>query len=240
MKKIVAVALLLTVSVGAFTNTFAQTIDEVMTKHVAALGGMDKITAIKSAQYDQTMSVQGMDLESKTIIVVGQSSRTDVSVMGQTITNVINGETGWMVNPLMGGATPTDLPAEQVKLAKDNTSVMGLQLVMAKMAGKAISLAGHETYNGADALKVLVVDGDNKATYFLNPADYTITAIKNQVSANGQTVDVSTALSDYKLEGGLLLPHTMATSVMGQDISAKLLKFTANPTIDPATFSKPK
>ncbi len=240
MKKIIAAALLLTLSVGTFSTAFAQTIDEVLTKHIAALGGMDKITAIKSAEYSQVMSVQGMDLEAKTSIVVGQSSRMDVSVMGQTITNVINGETGWSINPMMGSTTPTDLPADQVKLSKDNTNVMGLQLVMAKMAGKTITLEGHETYNGADALKVLVVDGANKATYFLNPTTYTITVIKNQVTANGQTIDVNVGFSDYKPENDLLLPHTMETAVMGQDITMKMIKFTANPTIDPAIFNKPK
>jgi hypothetical protein len=235
MKKLIAFALLLAVSAGAF----AQTIDEVMTKHVAALGGIDKITAIKAAECSQSMSVQGMELDGKTTIVVGHSSRTDVSVMGQTITNVIDEETGWMLNPLMGGSSPVDLPAEQVKLAKDNTNIMGLQLVMAQMQHKTISLAGHETYNGADALKVLVSEGDTKSTYFLNPTDYTIIAIKNQVNANGQTVDLNTALSDYKDESGLLLPHTTVTSIMGQDITIKMMKFTANPAIDPTFFNKP-
>jgi hypothetical protein len=164
----------------------------------------------------------------------------DISVMGQTITNVIDGETGWTINPMMGSATATDIPADQVKLTKDNTTVMGLQLAMAKMQGKTITLAGHETYNGADALKVLVADGDSKTTYFLNPATYMITATQKQVTASGQTADVTATLSDYKDEAGLMLPHTMATTVMGNDITMKMIKFTANPTVDPTIFAKPK
>lgn len=114
------------------TFSFAQTADEVIDKHIAALGGADKIAAVKTMEQEQTMSVQGMDIVAKAAYVVGKSVRSDVSVMGQQITNVVDGDKGWTINPMMGGTTPKDLTAEEMKLAKGTAEPNVFQLAYLK------------------------------------------------------------------------------------------------------------
>ena len=74
------ITLLALVAIPALT--FAQTADEVLDKHIAAMGGPDKLAALKTMDFEQSMSIQGMELTSKSTYVVGKSFRNDISFMG--------------------------------------------------------------------------------------------------------------------------------------------------------------
>ncbi|MFC0184046.1 hypothetical protein ACFFJX_16500 [Pseudarcicella hirudinis] len=56
-----AVAVLLSVS------AFAQTVDEVVAKHIEAMGGIDKWKSIKGVEMNNSMSMQGMDISMKVL-----------------------------------------------------------------------------------------------------------------------------------------------------------------------------
>ena len=98
---------------------FGQTTEEVLSKHQAAMGSPEKWSAVKSLVMKNKFSVQGMDIESKTSVLVGQGFRTEVEVMGNKIITAINGDSGWMIRPAMMGGTgePETMPNEQVKMA---------------------------------------------------------------------------------------------------------------------------
>jgi hypothetical protein len=234
-KTFLMAALLLTASAGSF----AQTLDEVLAKHVAAIGGMDKIKAVKTAEYEQLMIVPGAELEAKWTIIVGQAMRSDVSVMGQIITTAVNGDKGWMINPMAGSSDVVDIPAEQIKMSKSQTELPGLQLALAKENGATLTLVGKEKVGDRDLLHITAVNGESTVDYFLDPADYTIQTTKAKISAMGQTMDIAVEFSDYKKEGDLLLPHKSAMNMMGQDITTKLTKIIFNPTVDQTIFDKP-
>jgi hypothetical protein len=70
----------------------AQSTEEVLAKHQAAMGSPEKWSAIKSLVMKNKFSVQGMDIESKTSVLVGQGFRTEVEVMGNKIITAVNGE----------------------------------------------------------------------------------------------------------------------------------------------------
>ena len=103
----------------------AQTTEEVLSKHQAAIGTPEKWSSVKSLVMKNKFSVQGMDIESKTSILVGKGFRTEVEVMGNKIITAINGETGWMMRPAMMGGTgePEQMPGDQVKLAASQKNI---------------------------------------------------------------------------------------------------------------------
>ena len=138
----------------------AQTTEEVLAKHQTAMGSPEKWSAVKSLVMKNKFSVQGMDIESKTSVLVGQGFRTEVEVMGNKIITAINGESGWMMRPAMMGGTgePEVMPADQVKLAASQKNI-GSTLIIAQREGATIELVSKEKLDGAEVylLKVLEI-----------------------------------------------------------------------------------
>jgi outer membrane lipoprotein-sorting protein len=208
IKSICLVAGMLVASVAS-----AQSTEEILAKHEAAMGGEDKWATVKTAVIKNKFSVQGMDIESKTSLVIGKSFRTEVEVMGNKIITVIDGDKGWMNRPAMMGGTgePEDMPAEQVKLA-------GSQ----KTLGTVTKPSGEDS-------KVYV----STATNF-------VVKTQTKVQANGQEIDSEVSFSNYKMVNGLAFPHTVETpSPMGGTMTVETVSVEINPTIDAAIFAKP-
>jgi hypothetical protein len=234
------ITLVALVALPAFS--FAQTADEVLTKHVTALGGADKIAAIKTMEYEQTMSVQGMDITSKAAYVVGKSVRNDVSVMGQQITNVIDGDKGWIINPMSGGTTAQDMPADAMKMAKSTTEPNMFQLAYLKTNKYPYELVGKEKQNDKDVYNLKVTRPEGAFNYFVDAATYQLLGFKGAVDVQGQKVETTGKYSDYKEVEGIMVPFTsdITAPMMPGTVTTKLTKVTFNSAIDPTIFNKPK
>ncbi|GAB3759255.1 LolA-like protein [Spirosoma pomorum] len=220
--------------------TFAQSADEIISKHVAAIGGADKIAAVKTMQYDQTMSVQGMELTSKTVYIVGKSVRNDVSVMGQQITNVIDGDKGWIINPMQGG-NAQDLPVDALKSAKSATEPSIFHLAYLKDNKFPYELTGKEKYKGKDAFALKVSRPEGIFNYYIDATTYQLLGSKGSVSTQGRQVETTSTYSDYKVVDGISVPYVSEVTMpsLPGAITAKLANVTFNQTVDPAIFVKP-
>ena len=222
--------------------SFAQTADEIITKNIAALGGADKVAAVKSLQYDQSMSVMGMDLTGKSSIVVGKSLRTDISVMGQQITTAVDGDKGWTINPMQGGTAAQALPEDQVKMQKGNTSVMGADLAIAKDKKYPVELVGKEKQGDKDVYNLKVTRPEGAANYYVDATTFQLAGMKATVNIQGQTGEVKVKYGGYKTIDGLTVPTTLELETPGGPgpISMTLSNIAFNPTIDPSIFAMPK
>ncbi|UFH56180.1 outer membrane lipoprotein-sorting protein [Spirosoma sp. KNUC1025] len=232
--KILASALVVFVSI----STYAQTVDEIVDKHIAALGGMDKLSAVKTLYTERSLSVQGMEIPSKSTVVVGKSLRTESSVMGNSMVQVVDGSSGWMIRPAMmgGSGDPEDMPADQVKQQLSQLDPFG-PLVNYKSKGNTVELVGKEKVDGKDAyhLKVTTKEGQT-VDEFLDATTYLTSKIKMMM--NGQTGEIS--LSNYKDVDGIKFANTMEmTSGQAGNLTFTTEKVTVNGKVDDAIFKKP-
>ncbi len=232
----------LIVLLGTSALSFAQTADEIVTKHITALGGADKVAGVKTAQYEQTMSVAGMDLVGKTSVVVGKSARSDISVMGQTITQVVDGDKGWAINPMQGGNTAQDLPDDMVKLQKATTEPTGMQLAYAKLNKQPYELVGKEKLDGKDVYNIKITKPEGTYSYYVDANTYQLVGTKSDITVQGQKVNGSAMFADYKNTDGLILPYTLTLTGGGMPgtVTAKVTKLLINVPVDPSVFAKPK
>ena len=92
--------------------TYAQTADEVISKSIEALGGLEKWKSFTTSKSTATMSMQGFEFPATLINAAPNKMRVDVSVMGQNIVQAYDGTTAWMLNPLQGGADAQVMPDE--------------------------------------------------------------------------------------------------------------------------------
>lgn len=220
----------------------AQSTEEILAKHEAAMGGLDKWAAVKTAVVKNKFNVQGMDIESKTSLVIGKSFRTEIEVMGNKIITAIDGDKGWMNRPAMMGGTgePEDMPSEQVKMVSSQKT-LGSILTNAKKDGYKIELVSKEKLDGADVylLTVTKPSGEDSKVY-VSAATNFVVKTQAKVQANGQEVDSEVSFSNYKMVNGLAFPYTVETAnPMGGMMTVETVSVEINPSIDPVIFAKP-
>lgn len=232
--KLFATTLAFLISVSAF----AQTAEEIVDKHIAALGGLDKLNSVKSMVVERSLSINGMDIPTKTTIVPGKSMRTESQVMGNSMIQVIDGESGWMVRPAMMGGTgePEDMPAELLKQSLSQLYPFG-SLVNYKEIGTKFELIGKEKVGKTDVyhLKVTSKEGQPSDVY-LDANTFLVSKIK--AVANGQEAEIE--MSDYKDVQGIKVAHTMEMESQMGRLAFITNKVTVNGPIDETAFKKPK
>ena len=230
------------VAVLMSASAFAQTADEIVTKHIAARGGADKLKGIQSVVMENSMTVQGMEIPMTQTIVAGKGFRQEMSVMGNQMITAIEGDKGWMIRPAMMGGTgePEDLPAEAVK-GQGGSLDPGGPLFNYQTKGTTVELVGTEKVNGKDAyhLKVTGKDG-GVSDHWIDAASFLETKVKRTVSQGGQEVVSEVTFSDFKDVDGIKFPYTMETeNPMAGAMTITTSKVTVNGKVDENIFKKP-
>lgn len=239
IKGSIALAILFLTSSGIF----AQTTDEIIAKHQAAMGSPEKWASVKSMVMLNKFNVQGMDIVSKTSIMVGKSFRTEIEVMGNKIITVVDGEAGWMNRPAMMGGTgePEDLPREQVKATISQKNI-GSSLLIAKNEGSKIDLVSKEKLDGAEVylLKITKKNGEESQVFVSSSTGFIVKAI-NKMNVQGQQVEAEVLYSNYKSIDGLFFPFTIETPspMGGGNMVVETSSIDLNPALDASIFAKP-
>ena len=234
------ITLVTLVAIPAFS--FAQTAQEIIDKNISALGGADKIAAVKSVSYDQGMNIMGMDMTGKSSIIVGKSLRTDITVMGQQMTTVVDGDKGWTINPMQGGTAPQAIPEDQVKMQKENAHVIGTDLAIAKNEKYPIELVGKEKMDAKEVYNLKVTRPEGTASYFVDASTNQLVGMKTTVNIQGQSGEVKIKYGNYKTIDGLTIPTSMdlENPAMPGPMTMTLSNIVFNPTIDSSIFAMPK
>lgn len=221
-------------------DTRAQTLDEVIDKHIAAMGG-NNYTGLKSIKMESSAQLMGMDLPMSIIIVQGRSMRTETVVQGSSIIQVIDGNTGWTINPMAGQSTPTPLPEDAIKMSAGQLDLTGIYNYKTK--GHTAELVGADTVEGAPVyvVKMATANGVNATHYISKETYYILKSIVN-TTVQGQDIEVKSNFSNFKQVDGVTFPFTseVETPAMPGVITMVIKNIKVNPEIDESIFAMPK
>lgn len=206
---LIAVMALVTVHVSA------QTVDEIVAKHVEAMSGKDKLAALKSVKMTGSMTANGTDISiiSSRLHQVGM--RMDLEIMGTLNYQLINNKTGWAFFPVMGMTEPKEMDAEQYKSGINQLDAQGA-LFNYREKGTTIESLGKEMVEGSEAYKLKVTfKNGHSATYFIETkTNRHVKSISKSV-ANDQEMELETTYTDFKQNAdGYWFPYSM-TNVQG-------------------------
>jgi outer membrane lipoprotein-sorting protein len=225
----------------------AQTADEIVEKHLAAIGGRAALAKIKSRSMTGTMtvSVQGMDI-SGTIELVNQEPnksrsliKLDLSALGvgqMIIDQRFDGVTGYVIDTLRGNREITGSQLDAMK----NGSFPN-PLLSYKEAGITLELAGKEKVGEGDAYVMILKPKAGPAVrqyidaQSMLPVRAVVTVEDPQVGAVEQT----TELLDYRDVDGIKVPFQVNTVNAFQRSTIIITKVEHNGKIDETVFSKP-
>lgn len=222
------------------TGAYTQTIEELQTNYIKALGGKEKIDGLKNIVMETSMQVMGMELPAKIWIVYNTATRQEIEVQGQKIITFIGKDKGWSINPLMGSTEAQPLPEEAVKSAAGSLSAGG-ELTNYKANGYTATYEGKDTVNGTAAHKIRLSKGDIVSTIYIDASSYYLMRNITKATVMGQEVEQTTNYSDYKKtpEGFLFAYNTVVSNPMVGEIKATITKIDVNTSLDIKALENP-
>ncbi|MBC7850970.1 MAG: outer membrane lipoprotein-sorting protein [Chitinophagaceae bacterium] len=228
------IALFTVASFVAFSVN-AQTLDEIVDKHITALGGKEKLSTLKSVRMETNLSVQGMDIPVISTAVHNVGQRVDISAMGMEGYVITTPTKGWTFMPFMGQSAPEATPEDQVKDGLDELDLQG-SLNNYKEKGHKVELVGKEDVDGTEAYKLkLTTQSGKDRTLFIDPKNFYIIRQVKKAVVNGQEMEVTINFSDYKkTEDGFVFPHSIGGAFGQGDMT--VTKIEVNKPVDEKIF----
>ena len=227
---------LLALAVMATSSLHAQTVDEVINKHIEAIGGKEKLSQVKSIYMENSVDVMGSTAPQKEYLVDGKAYKAEVEFNGANIISVFTDKSGWTINPMMGGTDAQAMPDELYKAGKSQI-YFGGGLVNYAAKGYKAELVGKE----GDAFKIKLSDGGTETFYFIDSKTYLLTKSVIKSEMMGQSVDVTTTYSDHKkTDFGVTLAYSKNIDMGMFQLSQKTNKAEINKEIDMKIFDMPK
>jgi outer membrane lipoprotein-sorting protein len=220
----------------------AQTVDEIVAKHIAAQGGLAKLKAVRSIRMTGSFEAGGVQAMFTQLYKRPMKTRLDVEVQGMTMTQAYDGQNGWQVVPFTGKKDPEPMSGDPLKNMKEQADIDG-PLLDYKAKGSTVVLVGKENIDGADAyhLKVTLKDGSVREMY-LDARTYLVSRIVVKTKMQGAEVELESNATDYRQVDGLMFPfsieqHATAGNGPGQKIIFRTVE--VNPTVADSSFKMP-
>ena len=228
----------LTVSIFAIllsVMSFAQTADEVISKHIDAIGGKENWKKVNSMRSEATLSTQGIDIPVVITQVHNIGMKQEFTVMGMSGYSIIGVDGGWNFNPMQGQQKPEPITQDELNIGKEQLDLQG-EFLDYKEKGHSIELLGNEDVDGTSCYKLkLTRKSGREATYLLDPKTFYIIRAISKMTANGQEIESTINLSNYqKLPAGIVVPFTMENTMLPAPINMN--KIEVNVAVDQSIF----
>jgi photosystem II stability/assembly factor-like uncharacterized protein len=241
----VSLSVLLLASALFCRPSLALDLDEIISRHVAALGGKENIAALHSLQLSGKMTFGDGDfsisLASSTWYKRPGMIRQDASLQGLTAISAYNGSEGWQMQPFGGRKDPERSSADDSKSMAQSADFEG-PLVGWKEKGFTVSYLGTEDVDGTPALKLKIVRPTGDFEYdFLDPDYYLVIRVERHLFVRGTEQIDESDYSNYENVAGVWIPFAVESGGKGAPKNQHLVVEAAEPNaaIEDAMFHFP-
>ena len=215
----------------SFAKAFAQTADEIIDKHIKAIGGKDAWKKVNTIKQQAVIDFNGTEVQVESITAHEKGARQSISFAGMTGYTIYTATTGYNFYPWQQ-QKPEAITPEEVKENADNLDAQG-PLIDYQEKGHTAEYIGMDDFEGTDCYKVKLTEKSGKIiTFYIDPSNYFIIHSVTITKANGRENESKTDYSNYqKLPEGIWVPMNISD---GNTI--KIKKVEINVAVDESSF----
>jgi hypothetical protein len=223
--------------------TSAETVDQIVARHVAARGGRPALAAVRTLRMTgHAVAGPGRRAIVRREIARPDRIRTEFEFQGTTGVYVWNGQSGWQVSPLDGQLDVQPMSPEAAALSAEQADFEG-PLVDWKAKGHSVELVERTVLPGgpADELKVTLKSGVVRHVWLDAKTSLVVkTASTRKVQGHEMTFEV--AYGDYRETSGLRFARSIEIQTRGRPETLRIAVETVevNPALDLARFEPPR
>jgi outer membrane lipoprotein-sorting protein len=217
------------------------TADQIIQKHVAAIGGVEKLNAIHTLVVTGKASILGQT-EAPLVIQVMRPNRMrlEITYQGKKVVQAFDGNTAWTINPLVD-PEPRESTDDDTRAARESSDFIGGNLVDYKSKGNTVDLIDREEIAGLAVYKLKITKPSGAVEYdYLDAASFLPIKTEGKRIQFGQQILYESRIADYKLVEGVLMPFNMKQLVNGRlAMEITIEKMDANVPVNEAVFRMP-
>ena len=241
LSKIVKLCFCITVAFMMVTCAQGQSVDDIISKHIAAVGGKKKLKKINSLVMTVTTQIEGSNMKSVITILDGKGFLSEADFNGQKIIECVTDESGWSINPMAGQTKAASMTESQYQSRKQQIYINPFLDYAAR--GDKAELMGTEDAGSGSIYKIKLTTSDNAETiYLIDASTYYIANTIITGDINGQPTLITSSLSDYReTDFGNISPYTVKVSIGDYfTLTSHVTQVETNTTVDPAIFDRPE
>jgi hypothetical protein len=244
---LVRLAAVATLLLGSARAATAQTADEIVEKHLAAMGGRAELGKLTSRVLTGTITVSTPAGEFSGPIEVSNQApnkartliQLDLSPVGvgkMTIDQRFDGTAGYVMDTLQGNR---DITGDQLEVMRNG--YFPSPLLNYKENGVTLELIGNEKVGDREAYAlVMKAKTGPPVRLFIDAMSFSqirqvVSADVPQVGTIEQTID----FSDERVVDGITIPHKLTASSSAQNFTVTVTKVEHNGALDQTLFAKP-
>jgi len=188
-----------------------QTADEVIRKHLTAIGGEENWKKITSTKLTGEMTAGGTKMPIAITTVKDKGYRLDMTMNGMANYVIVTPTGGWSYFPAQGQKEAEAMPAEAVKEEQDNLDPSMDPLVDYKAKGSIVTYLGKDDVEGTSCYKLKVaLKGGKMQTVFVDETNNYIIRTVEKTKANGKEEESTSNFGNFqKLPEGIVFPMSI-------------------------------
>ena len=215
----------------------AQTLDEIIDKNIAAMGGKEKLLALNSVSMEGTLSINGQSIPVKIIQLNNKGQKITITFNGMDNYTIQTKDSGWNYFPMQGQTKPEVMPSAVIKEGSDGLDIQG-SFINYQEKGHTVELVGKDDVDGTECFKIrMVTKSGLEEILFIDPSNYYIIKSVEKTKASGQEQDQTQIFSNFKkMDNGYVFPFSLTGFGPAE---LKITKIEVNIPIDESIFTPP-
>jgi zinc protease len=214
----------------------------VLTTAAQAAGG-NALAAVRNIKVSETGHVNGpqgqITIDETYLLAYPGRIHSDLSILGQKLVQVLDGEQGWMA----AGPQSAPLPLNQVENMRRRVLLSeGIGIYQTALSGKAkVQWLDEEQVQGRNLIALQWTTDAGPIKLYVDPETHLVVGASYNASTSGSNVETLELWSDFRKVDGLQLPFKMVGYQGGAKfMDATVSQIQVNVPVDPKIFVRPK